>query len=271
MMIEIAACIEPFFTDLDYDRRIEKIHKLGFKAYEFWFHDRKFDGKSLIDEPKDFERIAELNDRYGLRTADFVFNHPDGGIKASLIDKRDRNKLLENLEMMIDLAKKIGCNRFISAAGNKVPGMKTDEAVENMVEALTEMMRICERENITILLEPFNTKVDHPDYFLDDPKLCVEVLKEVNSRNALMLFDIYHMQIMSGNILAFVKENLNYIGHFHIAGVPGRHEPYECELNYRFIIDEIGKMGYQGYAGLEYWPTIDHEESLQKTLRYLMG
>ncbi len=267
-MVEIAACIEPFFSDLDYDRRIEKIHRLGFKAYEFWFHDKRYDGKSLIDEPKDFDRIAELNDRYGLKSSDFVYNHPDGGIKAALIDRKDRNKLLENLEIMIGFAKKIGCSRFISAAGNRVPGLKPEEAVENMIESLSEMMKICERENITLLLEPFNTKVDHPDYFLDDPHLCIDVLKKVNSKNAKMLFDIYHMQIMSGNILAFVRENIKYIGHFHIAGVPGRHEPAECELNYRYIMDEISNMGYDGYAGLEYWPTIDHGESLRQTLKY---
>jgi hydroxypyruvate isomerase len=86
-----------------------------------------------------------------------------------------------------------------------------------------------------------------------------------------MLFDIYHMQIMTGNILAFVKENIRHIGHFHVAGVPGRHEPDACELDYAFILKEIDAMGYDGYFGLEYWPTVGDGESLKRTLRSLGG
>jgi hydroxypyruvate isomerase len=267
-MVEIGACIEPFFSDLNYEDRIEKIYQLGFKVYEFWFHNKRFDGTKLIDEMKDFDKIGELNEKYELRTADFVYNHPDGGIVAALIDKNDRNKLLDNLEEMISLAKKIGCNRFISGSGNRIEGLIREEAIDTMIESLSEVMKLCEKDNITFLIEPFNTKVDHPDYFLDDPHECVAVLKKVNHPNAKMLFDIYHMQIMTGNVLAFIRENIDYIGHFHIAGVPGRHEPAACELNYRFILDEIGKLEYNGYAGLEYWPSIAPEESLRQTLEY---
>ena len=267
-MVEIAACIEPFFLSMSYEKRIERIHSLGFRAYEFWFHDKRFDGKELIDDMKDFDLIAELNEKYGLKTVDFVYNHPDGGVRAALIDRRDRNRLLDNLERMIGYAKKIGCKRFISGSGNRVSGMRPEEAVENMIEVLKDMMKICDREDITLLIEPFNTRVDHPDYFLDDPSVCVDILKKVNHKNAKMLFDIYHMQIMSGNIVSFIREHIGYIGHFHIAGVPGRHEPNNCELNYRYILEEIEKTGYSGYAGLEYWPTMDDEASLGQTLTY---
>jgi hydroxypyruvate isomerase len=77
------------------------------------------------------------------------------------------------------------------------------------------------------------------------------------------------MQIMYGNILDFVRSKLTYIGHFHIAGVPGRHEPIHNELNYPFILDSIDAMGYQGSYGLEYWPTMDSDESLKKTMEHL--
>ena len=267
-MIELSACIEPFFPDLDYADRIRKIHEIGFKAYEFWFHDKRFDGSRLIDEMKDFDHIAELNHEYGLVTADFVFNHPDGGVVAALIDPGDRNKLLDSLEEMIGYAKKIGCSRFISGSGNRIPGQSREEAIESMIQSLSEIAKTCEEHGITLLVEPFNTRVDHPDYFLDDPQLCVDVLKKVGHPRVKMLFDIYHMQIMSGNVVSFIRENIDYIGHFHIAGVPGRHEPYACELNYKFILDEISKLGYSGFAGLEYWPTIEPGESLKETLRY---
>jgi hydroxypyruvate isomerase len=267
-MANVGACIETFFSDLDYDKRIEKIHKLGFKSYEFWFHNKRFNGSSLVDEPKDFDQIAELNEKYDLRTNNFVFNHPDGGIVAALIDKNDRNKILESLEEMISYAKKINCKNFISASGNKIKGISREEAVDSMVETLSKAVKICEKEGITLLLEPFNTKVDHPDYFLDNPGLALNVLKEVGSENVKMLYDIYHMQIMTGNVTSFITENIDYIGHFHIAGVPGRHEPIDNELNYRFIVKEIEKTGYTGSFGLEYWPNMDHEESLRQTLAY---
>lgn len=265
----IGVCIEPFFSDLPYRERIKKVKDLGFTAYEFWFHNRRFDGKSLSDEAKDFDEIAELNQRYGLTTTDFVFNHPDGGVVGALIDKADRNLILDSLEEILTLARKIGCKAFISGSGNKRSGLRREQAIENMVETLGAAARVCAKDNVTLILEPFNTKVDHPDYFLDDPVTCVEVLEAVNHPNAKMLFDIYHMQIMAGNILGFVKENLEHIGHFHIAGVPGRHEPEACELNYPFIVGEIQKMGYRGHFGLEYWPTVDSETSLRRTREYL--
>ena len=134
---------------------------------------------------------------------------------------------------------------------------------------MVELAPLFTAEGITLLLEPWNTRVDHPDNFLDDPHTCAEVLKRVNSPNVKMLYDIYHMQIMDGNVVAFLRENIGLIGHFHVAGVPGRHEPDSCELNYPFIIGEIDRLGYTGHVGLEYWPTVGDAESLKRTLEYL--
>ncbi len=265
----IGVCIELFFSDLPYRDRIKKLKDLGFSAYEFWYHNRRFDGKRRIDEAKDFDEIAELNQRYGLTTTDFIFNNPDGGVVGALIEAADRSLILESLEEMLGLARKIGCKAFISASGNKRPGLHREQAIENMIETLSAAAGICAKDGVTLLLEPLNTKVNHPNCFLDDPATCVKVLDTVNHPNVKMLFDIYHMQIMTGNILSFVKENLQHIGHFHIAGVPGRHEPDDCELNYPFILQEIQKMGYRGHFGLEYWPTVDPESSLKRTKRLL--
>jgi hydroxypyruvate isomerase len=267
--MSIGVCIEPFFSDLPYRERIGKVKELGFSTYEFWFHNRRFDGSKLVDENKDFDEIAELNRKYGLTTTDFVLNHPDGGVVGALIAAADRKLILDSLEEMLALARKIGCRAFISGSGNIRPGLSRQRAIANMVGTLKEAAQICGKEGVTIILEPFNSKVDHPDYFLDDPQTCVEVLEAVDHPNAKMLFDIYHMQIMAGNILDFVRKNLKHIGHFHIAGVPGRHEPDACELNYRYIVREIEKMGYRGHFGLEYWPTVGPEASLRRTREYL--
>jgi hydroxypyruvate isomerase len=111
--------------------------------------------------------------------------------------------------------------------------------------------------------------VDHRDAFLDDPRLTLRVVKFLKSPRLKILYDIYHMQIMGGDILSFVRENLEHIGHFHIAGVPGRHEPYLGELDYPRIIREVSAMGYTGCFGLEYWPLEAAEISLKKSLACL--
>ncbi len=270
-MANIGVCLEPFFTDLPYRERIRKVKALGFRHYEFWFHDKRFDGKSLVDEEKDFDEIAGLNERYGLTCTDFVFNHPEGGIVASLIDRRDHGRLQDGLGVILPLARRLGCTRLISGSGNRVAGLPREEAIEAMTAALAMLAPACERAGVTLLLEPFNTRVDHPDYFLDDPYTCLQVLQAVNSPAVRMLFDIYHMQIMSGNIVAFLRENLPYIGHFHLAGVPGRREPDAGELNYPFILQELDRLGYAGTVGLEYFPSGDAGRSLERTRRYLAG
>jgi hydroxypyruvate isomerase len=268
-MAKIGVCIEPFFSDRPYRERLERIRRLGFKYYEFWFHDKRYDGKQLVAEEKNLEEMAELNAKHGLSCSDFVFNHPDGGVVAALIDKRDHGKLLDTLEGIIEKGRRIGVKAFISGSGNKVPGMRSEEAVENMVAGLKACVPILEKHGATLLLEPWNTRVDHPANFLDDPRLSVEVLKKAGSPAVKLLYDIYHMQIMAGDVVAFLRENIGYIGHFHVAGVPGRHEPDACELNYLFILKEIDRLGYQGCVGLEYWPTVDHAASLKRTRKYL--
>ncbi len=270
-MANLSVCVETVFSSMPYAERIRRVAELGFTACEFWFHDRRFDGRGLSPEPKDFQQIAELNQRHGLKTVAFVFNHPGGGVVASLVDARDRPLLLDSIDRMAGLARSIGCDALISGSGDRIPGLERQRALDTMTETLARLAPLCARNGITLLVEPFNTRVDHPDCFLDDPETCVQMLRQVNSPNIRMLFDIYHMQIMHGDILAFVKKNLPFIGHFHVAGVPGRAEPSPCELDYAFILRQIDALGYTGYFGLEYWPTRDPAESLATTRRALIG
>jgi hydroxypyruvate isomerase len=117
---------------------------------------------------------------------------------------------------------------------------------------------------MTLLLEPLNSVVDHVGYFLDSAKLALQVVRDVGSPNLKLLYDIYHMQIMEGNIVQTISENIQSIGHVHCAGVPGRHELYLGELNYQNIFDKIDELNYEGYVGLEYFPTMKSEESLER-------
>jgi hydroxypyruvate isomerase len=270
-MKNIGVCLDPFFTDLEYPDRIRKIAALGFTRYEFWFHDKAYVRAGLVPAAKDFNQLAEINQELGLEVTDIVYNHCDGGVLAALVDSRDKARLVDGFGAIAELAAKIGCRSFISASGNRIPGQSRERSLMNIALNLEALAKEAARFGATILLEPWNTKIDHPDNFLDDATLSAELIKSVGSPNVKLLFDIYHMQIMGGDLLSFLAKHLSIIGHFHIAGVPGRHEPYACELNYRFIVDRLSEMGYAGSFGLEYWPTIGDGESLQRTLEYLTG
>jgi hydroxypyruvate isomerase len=113
--------------------------------------------------------------------------------------------------------------------------------------------------------------VDHPGYFLGSPQEGVAIVKEIGLDNVRMLYDIYHMGIMTGNMTVFIEQNIEWIGHFHSAGIPGRHELFNGETNYPFLVDSIEKAGYKGYFGLEYFPLLPCPETLVKTMEYLSG
>lgn len=268
-MAKIGVCIEPCFGDMDYKTRIETIAEIGYKYYDLWFHNKGFTGSGLTDEKKDFDMIAELNDKYGLTTTSFVHTHPDGGIELALINRAHRKDIVDSLGEVLPLAKKIGCPNLVSGSGNIDPDISDEEAFESMVETLRACAPILEKEGVTILIEPWNNKVDHPDNWLNDPVLAVDIIKKVGSPNVKLLYDIYHMQIMRGDHTAFIRENLEHIGHFQMAGVPGRNEPVNNEINYPFLIKEADKLGFTGVFGLEYWPTEEPEKSLARCLQHL--
>jgi len=268
-MVTVTVCIETFFVDLPYEERIKKVARLGYKAIEFWFHDHFFDGKKLIPEKKDLKEIKKVLDDSGLKVTDFVVNSPEGNIGGSLVKPEDKAVYLSRLKEVIPFAHLLNCHRLITCTGNSVKGKSSKEQIESIIETLGEASEIVEKEKIILMLEPLNTRVDHPGYFLDSFQEAVEIVKKINHPNVRLLYDIYHMQIMDGNVLSTIKENIDLISHFHSAGVPGRHELSESELNYPFIFKKIKEMGYQGYFGLEYWPSKDPEKSLRETKNLL--
>ncbi len=268
-MAKIGVCVEMVFTDLPYEERIRKVAALGYKAVEFWFHDHRFDGKGLVPEEKDFDSLAEVAKDTGVEISDFVLNAPDGSIGGSLVSPGDREGYLERLRAIAPLAAKIDCTRLITCTGNELDGVSREEQRASVVETLRAGGKAAAEFGITLLVEPLNTYVDHEGYFLYRSGEAAEIIREVALPNVRLLYDVYHMQIMEGNVLASIKKHLDVIGHFHSAGVPGRGELYSGELNYPGIISRIDELGYDGYFGLEYAPTTDHTESLRRTAEHL--
>ncbi|HOK80404.1 MAG TPA: TIM barrel protein [bacterium] len=260
-MITVDVCIDTVFPELKDQEKIEKVKEIGYQCVEFWFHDNK-NVKAIAQGLKNFQ--VKLNN--------LVVNSPDGSRGGSLVKKQDREIYLERLKHVISIAKTLNCHMGITCSGNSVPDLSKNQMMDSIIETLGSACDILEKESFTLVLEPLNTLVNHKGYFLDSAKDAAEIIRKINNPHVKLLYDIYHMQVMEGNLCSFIEKNIDIIGHFHSAGVPGRHELFEGEINYPFIIKLLEKLQYRGCFGLEYMPAMkDHTLSLKKTLEYLMG
>jgi hydroxypyruvate isomerase len=160
-----------------------------------------------------------------------------------------------------------GGPNVIVLAGNR-RGMSDEEGTANAVTFFNKVKAEAEDKNITLCLELLNSKVDHKDYQCDHTVWGVEVCRRVNSPRVKLLYDIYHMQIMEGDVIRTIRQNIQWIGHFHTAGNPGRREPDATqELNYRAIAQAIVDTGYTGYLCHEYGPAGDPAKGLEEAVR----
>jgi len=259
--MEIGLCIEMALTALPFEDRIRKVADLGFKNVEMWFVDMSYKGT-----PENLARIAEQN---RVRITNTVIGSPDGTLGGGLTDPTHRDQWLARAGLTLDFTKRAGIPATIACAGNAAPKMTDAQMMASVSEGLKRTAELAEQAGITLLLEPLNTAYDHPGYWLTSSDLGAEICRKVDSERMRLLFDCYHMQIMAGDLINHIERNLDVIGHFHAAGVPGRHELYKGEIDYAFVANRIEAMGYRGVFGLEYTPSIEDEASLKRTLEYL--
>ena len=182
-------------------------------------------------------------------------------------DKKYHAQLIKNYTKQIELVAKAGYTNLICFSGNR-NGMDDETGLQNCVEGLQKLLPLAEEKGVVLQMELFNSKVDHPDYMCDNTQWGIELCKRLNSPNFKLLYDIYHMQIEEGDIIRTIKENHQYFGHYHTAGVPGRHEIEENqELFYPAIMKAIVATGYKGYVAQEFIPTRkDPTLSLRKAV-----
>ncbi len=181
--------------------------------------------------------------------------------------KKYHAQLIKNYTKQIELVAKAGYTNLICFSGNR-NGMDDETGLQNCVEGLQKLLPLAEEKGVVLQMELFNSKVDHPDYMCDNTQWGIELCKRLNSPNFKLLYDIYHMQIEEGDIIRTIKENHQYFGHYHTAGVPGRHEIEENqELFYPAIMKAIVATGYKGYVAQEFIPTRkDPTLSLRKAV-----
>lgn len=170
-------------------------------------------------------------------------------------DKQYHSTLIKNYLEHIELVAAAGYKNLICFSGNR-NGMDDGVGLKNCVEGLKQIMSLAEKKGVIIQMELFNSKVDHKDYMADKSAWGVELCKQLGSPNFKLLYDIYHMQINEGDVIRTIKNNHQYFGHYHTAGVPGRHEIDETqELFYPAIMKAIVETGFKGYVAQEYIPT----------------
>lgn len=249
--MNFSLCTDIFFYDQPKKPLLKKIKDVGFDAIEFW-------GLNEADE----EMLSTELKKNGLVLAAFLTN------PRELVDEAKHKAYIEGLRGCIQSAKHLGAARLITTVGQRLEGVSDEKQTESIIKGLRLAAPILEEAGITLVVEPLNLQ-NHPGYFLTRSDAAFDIIRAVNSPRVKLLFDIYHQQMTEGNLIKNITENINLIGHFHVADVPGRHEPGSGEINWRNVLRAIKTSGYEGYVGLEYAPTYDGFDSMRDVYKRL--
>lgn len=233
--IKQGVCGGVFGRNMPFEERAKQAARLGAHCYD-------------LTQPDQWPILK----KYGL-----VPNMTAGGGKLTdaCNDKTLHDAIRAQFKENLPRAKKEGIPNVITFSGNR-RGKSDEEGMDNCLLVLKDVIKLAEDNEVTICMELLNSKVDHKDYQCDHAKWGVELCKRVGSPRFKLLYDIYHMQIMEGDIIRTIRENIQYIGHFHTAGNPGRHQFDDTqEMNYKGIAQAIVDTGYTGYLSHEYSPS----------------
>lgn len=191
--------------------------------------------------------------KYGLTCA--MAWGAEKGIPEGFNDPKNHDELVERYEAMIPKVANAGLDNLICFSGNR-NGMSDEEGMKNCARGIKRLINTAEKHKVTLTMELLNSKVDHPDYMCDHTEWGVELAKMVDSERFKLLYDIYHMQIMEGDIIRAIREYHPYFSHYHTGGVPGRNEIDDTqELYYPAIMKAIVETGYKGFVGQEFVPS----------------
>ncbi len=237
------------FDDIKIEELCLLVKKIGFSAID-------------LVEPKDFMMLK----KYGIDSSMCTGAHIS--LTEGWNDPKNHPILIENYQKHIDLVADAGYKNLICFSGNR-NGMSDKAGLENCVLGLKQIMPKAEKRGVIIQMELFNSKVNHPDYMADSSAWGIDLCKALGSENFKLLYDIYHMQIMEGNIIETIQKHHMYFGHYHTAGVPGRNEIDDSqELYYPAIMKAIVATGYKGYVAQEYMAKAkDKNKSLEKAIK----
>jgi hydroxypyruvate isomerase len=264
---KLSVRVEALFPDLTLRRQMEKVAEAGYQGFEFgnW-------------RAADAREITSLKNKLGLECACIVGNRGVNPKGMGLCDPAEREPFLTEIRASLDAARRLETTRLVTLTGNSVPGMPRARQHASIVEGLKRAQDLVAPHGITLIIEVVNTlapveplhpQENHLDYYLDRAREAFQIVDEVSSPFVKVLFDIYHVQIMEGNLIDTVRRNIKRIGHFHVGDVPGRHEPGTGEINYANVFKAIRELGFRGFVAMEYVPSKDAMTTLAEVRRML--
>ena len=225
-----------------------------------------YDGYEMFDwrDPNVMDIFVSLKDKYPLSCECLVANKGVTAPGCGLVNPREHEEFLKQTQLAIDAARAVGAKQLVTLTGNEIGGVPRSEQMANAVAAMRAAAPMLEKNGMTAIVEVLNTYVNHAGYFLYYVRDGAELIDRVGSPNVKLLFDIYHVQIMEGNLTESIRSNIDRIGHFHVGDVPGRHQPGTGEINYRNVFKAIYDQGdrFRGSVALEYSPTVPLEQDL---------
>lgn len=260
--MKLGCCIDILFTDLPFPQRVFAAAQTGFDGVEFWGWENK-DLKALRDAAKGADlpiTVCCVGTKDPARSA----RYSAGGMLV-----------MENKDLYADMVKEtieavapLGIRTLIATTGQTLEGHDRKEQEDAVVACLEAAVPVLSQHHFMIVLEPLNVLVDHKGYYLETSRQAFHILQRVGAPEVKLLYDIYHQQITEGNLIDTITKNIDLIGHFHIADVPGRHEPGTGEIHYKNVIAAIDAKGYNGWLGCEYSPSAGKSvpESAQEIL-----
>lgn len=251
-MPKFAANLTMMYNEVDFLDRFEAAAKSGFKAVEY-----------LFPYPFAKDELAEPLRRHGL--TQILHNLPAGDWGAGergIACRPDRvGEFQDGVGLAIGYAKTLGCRQLNCLAGLLPQGLEPDRVRDTFVSNLKFAADELRAAGIRLLIEPINTR-DIPGFYLTGTQQARSVIEATGSDNIALQYDIYHMQIMEGDLAPTIEANLDRIEHMQLADTPGRHEPGTGEINYPFLFEHLDRVGYQGWIGCEYKPATRTEDGL---------
>ncbi len=251
-MLKFCANLTMMFNEVDFLNRFERASRAGFKGVEY-----------LFPYEWDKEQLAEKLEKHGLEQVLYNLQAGDwsAGERGIACFPERIGEFQDGVCLAIEYARVLKCSRLNCLVGRTPEGVPTEKVRQTLIDNIKFAAGALGKEGIRLLLEPVNSQ-DMPGFHLVHTLDALQLLKEVNHSNIWLQYDIYHMQVMEGNLTKTITGNLNRIAHIQIADNPGRHEPGTGEINYTNLLHFIDKAGYDGWIGCEYKPAGVTEDGL---------
>lgn len=267
---KLSVRVEPLFPNLALAAQIDKVAEAGYQGFEFgdW-------------RAADANQIVKVKNKAGLECVCIVGNRSVNPQGMGLCDPAERQGFLAEIRASTEAAKRFESSRLVVLTGFKIPRLSRAQQHASIVEGLKRAHDVVSQHGVTMIVEVINTLAaieplnprgnNHADYYLDRTSEAFDIVREVGSPFVKILYDIYHTQIMEGNLIETIRKNIRDIAHFHVGDVPGRHEPGTGEIHYPNVFKAIRETGFKDFVAMEYVPLKDAMVTLRETRAMALG